>query len=94
MADMGARTLQEMLPPDLKFDESEFCAQVKQEYLKKIIEKVEIQNKEYYQNLTCEYNLQLRELDSSQSQSKIDEINMCLHILYCDLTFITRDETK
>jgi hypothetical protein len=37
---------------------------IKAEYLQKILEQVNIQNVEYFQNLACEYTLQLQLIES------------------------------
>lgn len=36
-----------------------YMDRIKAEYLQKILEQVNIQNVEYFQNLACEYTLQL-----------------------------------
>ena len=43
---------------------------IKSEYLQKILEQVNIQNVEYFQNLACEYTLQLQLLESGTIQAK------------------------
>ena len=43
---------------------------IKAEYLQKILEQVNIQNVEYFQNLACEYTLQLQLLESGTIQPK------------------------
>jgi hypothetical protein len=37
---------------------------IKCEYLQKILEQVNLQNMEYFENLACEYTLQLQSIES------------------------------
>ncbi len=47
-----------------------YMDRIKSEYLQKILEQVNIQNVEYFQNLACEYTLQLQLLESGTIQAK------------------------
>mgnify|MGYP000847377232 CR=1 FL=1 len=43
---------------------NQYMDRIKQEYLMKILEQVNLQNTEYFENLACEYTLQLQMLEN------------------------------
>jgi hypothetical protein len=46
------------LSPDQKLELEAYMERIKAEYLQKILEQVNNQNVEYFENLACEYTLQ------------------------------------
>lgn len=46
-----------LLTKEQKFELSAYMERTKSEYLQKIIEQVNLQNVEYFENLACEYTL-------------------------------------
>ena len=51
--------LEEKVPPEQKQDLEAYMVRVKAEYLQKILEQVQNQNVEYYENLASEYTIRL-----------------------------------
>mmetsp|Transcript_33570 Transcript_33570/g.51631 ORF Transcript_33570/g.51631 Transcript_33570/m.51631 type:complete len:146 (+) Transcript_33570:356-793(+) len=80
-----------------------YMERIKGEYLQKILEEVNNQNLDYFENLACEYTLRLQSLETGQAQDvdTMEEgmsflnnpqvLRMHLDILYKSITFISKD---
>ena len=53
-----------MLTKEQKAELNQYMDGIKSQYLQKILDQVNIQNIEYFENLACEYTLQLQKYQS------------------------------
>jgi len=66
--------LMEKLTPEQQKELDAYMERIKGEYLQKILDQVNIQNSEYFENLACEYTLQLQQI------SEGSEVNFSEHL--------------
>lgn len=57
-----AELLDRLIPEQVKELEN-YMERIKGEYLQKILDQVNIQNTEYFENLACEYTMQLQQIE-------------------------------
>lgn len=55
--------LEVQIPEDKKADLDTYMKRVKAEYLQKILDQVNMQNAEYYENLASEYTIRLEKME-------------------------------
>ena len=76
MQKLSCQELEDQLQPDQKNELEKYMVRIKAEYLQKILDQVQIQNLEYYQNLASEYTIQLEDLIRNQGLKTEDDAEM------------------
>jgi len=67
--------LMEKLAPEQRKELDAYMERIKGEYLQKILDQVNIQNSEYFENLACEYTLQLQQISEGSEVHFSEHLN-------------------